>query len=81
MGDCQFPPPEEFHAKITKEEKKVRHHGDLARIETDEDGFLILTDRKNREKVHTQLKQYGFTYTAIDLLGYRTGSMNETLNL
>ena len=60
---------------------RVRHHGDLARIETDEDGFLTLTDRKNREKVHTQLKQYGFTYTAIDLLGYRTGSMNETLDL
>ena len=56
---------------------RVRHHGDLARIETDEEGFLILTDRKNREKVYTQLKQYGFTYTAIDLLGYRTGSMNE----
>ena len=59
---------------------RVRHHGDLARIETDEDGFFILTDRKNREKVHMQLKQYGFTYTAIDLLGYRTGSMNETLD-
>jgi len=56
---------------------RVRHHGDLARIETDEDGFLILTDRKNREKVYTQFKQYGFSYTAIDLLGYRTGSMNE----
>ena len=56
---------------------RVRHHGDLARIETDEDGFMLLTDRKNREKLHTQLKQYGFTYTAIDLLGYRTGSMNE----
>jgi len=58
---------------------RVRHHGSLARIETDEDGFVILTDRKNREKVHTQLKKYGFTYAALDLLGYRTGSMNETL--
>jgi uncharacterized protein len=58
---------------------RVRHHGNLARIETDEDGFSILADRKNREKVHAQIKQYGFTYVAIDLLGYRTGSMNETL--
>jgi uncharacterized protein len=56
---------------------RVRHHRDLARIETDEDGFLILTDRKNREKVYAQMKQYGFTYAAVDLLGYRTGSMNE----
>ncbi|GBU27519.1 adenine nucleotide alpha hydrolases [Treponema sp. R8-4-B8] len=60
---------------------RVRHHGNLARIETDEDGFLILTDRKNRENIYTQLKQYGFTYIAVDLLGYRTGSMNETLAL
>jgi uncharacterized protein len=58
---------------------RVRHHGNLARIETDEDGFLILADRINREKVHAEIKQYGFTYVAIDLLGYRTGSMNETL--
>jgi uncharacterized protein len=60
---------------------RVRHHGNLARIETDEDGFLILTDRKNREKVHAKIKQYGFTYVAIDLLGYRTGSMNETIDI
>jgi uncharacterized protein len=59
----------------------VRHHGNLARIETDEDGFLILADRINREKVHAQIKQYGFTYIAVDLLGYRTGSMNETLDI
>jgi uncharacterized protein len=58
---------------------RVRHHGGLARIETDEEGFLILADRKNRETVHARLKQWGFTYSAIDLLGYRTGSMNETL--
>jgi uncharacterized protein len=58
---------------------RVRHHGGLARIETDEEGFLILADRKNRETVHARLKQWGFTYSAADLLGYRTGSMNETL--
>ena len=30
-------------------------------------------------KVYSQLKQYSFTYIALDLLRYRTGSMNETL--
>jgi len=59
---------------------RVRHHGNLARIETDEAGFLVLTDRANREKVYQQIKQYGFVYVAIDLLGYRTGSMNETIS-
>lgn len=58
---------------------RVRHHGNLARIETDEAGFGALSDRKNRERVHSAFKGMGFTYVAMDLLGYRTGSMNETL--
>jgi len=58
---------------------RVRHHGNLARIETDENGFMILTDLKNRKAVHDRIKQYGFAYVAVDLLGYRTGSMNETI--
>jgi uncharacterized protein len=59
---------------------RVRHHGNLARIETDETGFAILAGRDLREKVHNALKQLGFTYISLDLLGYRTGSMNETIN-
>jgi len=58
---------------------RVRHHGNLARIETDGDGFAILINPENRKKVYERLKQYGFVYVALDLLGYRTGSMNETL--
>jgi uncharacterized protein len=58
---------------------RVRHHGNLARIETDEEGFRLLLDRARREKVHAAFKGLGFTYISLDLLGYRTGSMNETL--
>jgi uncharacterized protein len=58
---------------------RVRHHGNLARIETDELGFNILIERSQREKVYKQFKEIGFTYVAIDIIGYRTGSMNETL--
>jgi uncharacterized protein len=29
--------------------------------------------------VHDEFKKFGFTYTALDLKGYRTGSMNETM--
>jgi uncharacterized protein len=58
---------------------RVRHHGNLARIETDEDGFRLLTDRERRREVYEQFKQFGFAYVSMDLLGYRTGSMNETL--
>jgi uncharacterized protein len=58
---------------------RVRHHGDIARIETDEAGFEILKDIGVRKNLNAILKQIGFDYAAIDLLGYRTGSMNETL--
>ena len=60
---------------------RVRHHGDSARIETDEEGFAVLMKRATREALYEQFKQVGFTYVALDLLGYRTGSMNETLRV
>jgi len=71
---------EQFLLDMGFKQVRVRHHGNLARIETNEDGFAILADRENRKKIHGQLKQCGFVYAAVDLLGYRTGSMNETLN-
>ncbi|GHT41876.1 adenine nucleotide alpha hydrolase [Endomicrobiia bacterium] len=60
---------------------RVRHHGNLARIETDEAGFDILMKQSNREKIYRQFKEIGFVYVSLDILGYRTGSMNETLDL
>ncbi len=59
---------------------RVRIHNNLARIETDEDGFRILLDTKLRLKVYEELRNIGFTYISLDLKGYRTGSMNETLS-
>lgn len=58
---------------------RVRFHGNLARIETDADGFAFMASADTREKIHAAFKDIGFTYIALDLLGYRTGSMNETL--
>jgi uncharacterized protein len=58
---------------------RVRHHGNLARIETDEAGFHTLMDKEQREKITGEFRKFGFTYVSLDLLGYRTGSMNETL--
>jgi uncharacterized protein len=48
---------EQFLLDMGLRQVRVRHHGELARIETDEDGFLILSDKKNREAVHTQIKK------------------------
>ena len=58
---------------------RVRYHGNLARIETDAEGFDLMMPQSNREKIHVALREIGFTYIALDLVGYRTGSMNEML--
>jgi uncharacterized protein len=58
---------------------RVRFHGNLARIETDEAGFGLFADAALRKRIHDALREIGFTYVSLDLLGYRTGSMNETI--
>jgi uncharacterized protein len=60
---------------------RVRFHGGVARIETDDDGYAFFASRAERERIHAAFKKLGFSYVALDLLGYRTGSMNETLEL
>jgi len=57
---------------------RVRFHGNLARIETDDEGFRQFADKNVREEIHRRFKEIGFTYISVDLLGYRSGSMNET---
>lgn len=56
---------------------RVRHHGSIARIEIMPDEMLRLVDRELARSVHAHFKKLGFIYTSLDLLGYRTGSMNE----
>lgn len=58
---------------------RVRHHGNLARIEIDQEQFSKIMEKGTRELIYNQFKEIGFTYVSLDLLGYRTGSMNETL--
>ena len=58
---------------------RVRIHGMMARIEIEPSEFGKLMEDENREKIAKSLKEYGFTYVTLDLMGYRTGSMNETL--
>jgi len=60
---------------------RVRYHGNLARIETDKDGFRALENAELREQIYNEFRRIGFDYTALDLIGYRTGSMNETINV
>ena len=58
---------------------RVRIHGNIARIEVLPGEIARIVEEKNRMKIASKLKEYGFDYVTLDLLGYRTGSMNETL--
>lgn len=53
--------------------------GDTARIEVAPADITAIAEEPMREKIVAQLKGIGFAYVALDLQGYRTGSMNETL--
>ena len=56
---------------------RVRHHDDVARIETDEAGLELLVAR--RAEVVERLKALGYLYVTLDLAGYRSGSLNAAL--
>ena len=58
---------------------RVRIHGLLARIEIMPEEFPKLLEQNVREDIAKNFKEYGFTYVTMDILGYRMGSMNETL--
>ena len=59
---------------------RVRIHGDnVARIELMPDDFPRMLDEKFRLRIYDKFKEYGFAYVSLDLKGYRTGSMNETI--
>ena len=56
---------------------RVRYHGEVARIETSEEEIAKFLEPGLREKIAGYFRECGFTYVAVDLQGYRTGSMNE----
>lgn len=58
---------------------RVRHHGDLARIEVERAEAARLLQPETAARVEAALKALGFTFVALDLGGYRTGSANEAL--
>jgi len=58
---------------------RVRHHGPIARIEVELPDMDRFRDRALREGINAKLRQLGFSYVTLDLEGFRSGSMNETL--
>lgn len=59
---------------------RVRHHGDVARLELGPEEFGRVVNGL-RDEVVRRVKAAGYTYVALDLQGYRTGAMNEALRV
>lgn len=60
---------------------RVRHHNDIARIEFIPEEMSALNVYEMRLSIDSALKSLGFKYVTVDLKGYRTGSMNEVLEI
>jgi pyridinium-3,5-biscarboxylic acid mononucleotide sulfurtransferase len=59
---------------------RVRLHDKLARIEISPDEMPLAFSKDMAEQIAQRLKKAGFSYVALDLEGYRQGSLNETLS-
>ena len=59
---------------------RVRHHGDIARIEIDPSDMGLILDKVIRDKILKRFKSLGYLYVTLDLTGYRSGSLNVKIN-
>jgi uncharacterized protein len=60
---------------------RVRHHGDVARLEVAREELPRLLEPEMSAAVDAAIRRIGFKYVAVDLRGYRLGSLNEGLKL
>ena len=58
---------------------RLRHHGTVARLELEVRDLARLVEEPLRSVCVAHLKGLGFAYVALDLQGFRSGSLNETL--
>jgi uncharacterized protein len=61
-------------------EFRVRHHGHMARIEVPAADIEKITSEDIRQEIVKSIKALGFQYISLDLQGFRSGSLNETLS-
>ena len=58
---------------------RVRHHGNLARIEVAAEEVVRLANPENAANIVRQLRALGFVFVTVDLAGYQTGSLTQLL--
>jgi uncharacterized protein len=70
---------ETFLKMLDLTQVRVRHHDTIARIEVPKEDIPKLFEETARSRLLSYLKKLGYSYVAVDIEGYRTGSMNEVL--
>jgi uncharacterized protein len=70
---------EESLRKMGFRELRVRHHGELARVEIARGELERALTMEMMDAITAALKQAGFKYVALDCQGFRSGAMNEVL--
>jgi uncharacterized protein len=70
---------EESLRQLGFRELRVRHHGELARVEIARDELPRALSMEMLDQITAALKRSGFQYVTLDCAGFRTGSMNAVL--
>jgi len=70
---------EEIMRSLGFRQTRVRHHEDIARIEIARDELSAALNIETFDRISIAFKKLGFRFVAIDVDGYRTGALNETL--
>lgn len=64
---------------LVQGQMRVRHHGDLARIEVEDTQIAKIIEPATRKFIDAKLKELGFKFVTVDLTGYTKGSNNAVL--
>jgi len=67
---------EQFLYDLGIHQFRVRHHDDFARVELDVDGINLMRQKNIRRQINQKFKSLGYRFVALDLQGYRSGSLN-----
>ncbi|MFQ5672904.1 MAG: ATP-dependent sacrificial sulfur transferase LarE [Nitrospinales bacterium] len=70
---------EDFLVALGFSQVRVRHHGDIARIELLKKEIPAFFENDCADSVYEKFKAIGFKYVALDVAGFRSGSLNEVL--
>ena len=72
---------EKYLHRLGFRQVRLRHHGDIARIELDQPDMAKIIKTDIRQGIIEHFKALGYKYVTLDLTGYRTGSLNEVLGI